>query len=333
MQSDNHLIVMWGSKGGAGTTVTAAAAALHETEHVLLVDLAGDTAAVLGVREHELGTRAWLASDAEPDRLIEFTDRIDDTTSLIQAGRSDPDQGRHRPHRMAQLADWLGRQPGIVVVDAGTGSPPPELYFAAHRNVLVTRPDYLALTAAARTALRPDEVFLVKEPGRALTDRDVASAIGAPVTGQVDLDPAIARAVDSGLFIGRASLKRATRHLTDRQLTTGLPGPEVDYGMQWTNKHSAHTFRLSYDPSTTQLAFVDNETNARHPVATFANSADLDEALAGWATHHQDTAAGLDWVQGQLAGYPTNIADVGELMDPPTGDADMPTMSNELPGL
>ena len=92
MRSDNHLILMWGSKGGAGTTVTAAATALHETEHVLLVDLAGDTAAVLGVREHELGTRAWLASDAEPDRLIEFTDRIDGTTSLIQAGRSDPDQ-------------------------------------------------------------------------------------------------------------------------------------------------------------------------------------------------------------------------------------------------
>jgi hypothetical protein len=383
MQPDNHLIVMWGSKGGAGTTVTAAATALHETEHVLLVDLAGDTAAVLGVREQEFGTRAWLASDAEPDRLIEFTDRIDDTTSLIQAGRSDPDHGRHRPHRIAELADWLGRQPGIVVVDAGTGSPPPELYFAAHRNLLVTRPDYLALTAATRTALRPDEIFLVNEPGRSLTERDVASAIGAPVTGQVDLDPAIARAVDSGLFIGRSSLKRATRHLTDRHLTIGPPGPEVDYGMQWTNKLNDHTFRLSYDPSTKQLAFVDNETNARHAVATFATSADVDEALAGWATHHQDTATGLDWVHGQLVGHPTNIADesmnpptgdstafrkyrsenfdelertgsvnsvdawieqlesgtpdvgptdVGELMDPPTIDTDMPTMSIDLPG-
>ncbi len=142
---------MWGSKGGAGTTV-AARPHCTRREHVLLVDLAGDTAAALGVREQELGTRAWLASDAEPDRLIEFTDRIDDTTSVIQAARSDPDQGRHRPHRMAELADWLGRWRGIVVVDAGTGSPPPELYFAAHRKGY-------RLTAATRTALRPDEIF------------------------------------------------------------------------------------------------------------------------------------------------------------------------------
>jgi hypothetical protein len=184
---------------------------------------------------------------------------------------------------------------------------------------LVTRPDYLALTAATRNALRPDEIFLVNEPGRSRTERDVASAIGAPVTGQVDLDPAIARAVDSGLFVGRSSLKRATRHLTDRQLTTGPPGPDVDYGMQWTNKHNAHTFRLSYDPSTNQLAFVDNETNARHPVATFATNADVDAALAGWATHHQDTATGLDWVHGQLVGNPTNIA--GDFINPPTGDS------------
>ena len=114
--------------------------------------------------------------------------------------------------------------------------------------MLVTRPDYLALTAATRTALRPDEIFLINEPGRSLTERDVAAAIGAPVTGQVDLDPAIARAVDSGLFVGRGSLTRATRYLTDRQPTDAPPGPEIDFGMQWTNQLNAHTFRLRRRP-------------------------------------------------------------------------------------
>ena len=51
---------------------------------------------------------------------------------------------------MAELADWLGRWRGIVVVDAGTGSPPPELYSAAHRKVLVTEAAHADCTATRR---------------------------------------------------------------------------------------------------------------------------------------------------------------------------------------
>ena len=112
MRPDNHLLVMWGSKGGAGTTVTAAATALQESEHVLLVDLAGDTAAALGVREQELGTRAWLASDAEPDRLIEFTDRIDDTTSVIQP--LDPTPTKEDTDRIAWPNSQIGSDDGAA---------------------------------------------------------------------------------------------------------------------------------------------------------------------------------------------------------------------------
>lgn len=328
---DNHLIVMWGSKGGAGTTVTAAAAAIHETSHVLLVDLAGDCAAVLGVREHDVGVRAWLASDAEPARLTEFVDPVDSTTSLLQAGRSDPDHGQHQPRRLQALADWLGDQPGIVIVDAGTGHPPAEIVAVADKRVLVTRADYLALRAGIQTMIRPDEIFVVNEPGRALGARDVESVVGAPITGSVDLDPAIARAVDSGLFVGHASLNHATSKLTGRD--TPAPavthGPEVDYGMQWTNVHNAHTFRLSYDPTSRELAFTDNTTGDRHPIGHYTHQADVGAVLDGWATHHADNEAGLDWVHSQTMTQPVPTA-IDDLMTPSTIAHDTANLSIEL---
>ena len=50
---------------------------------------------------------------------------------------------------------------------------------------------------------RPDGVVLVEEPGRSLTAADVARAVGAPVVARIDVDPAIARAVDAGLLAAR----------------------------------------------------------------------------------------------------------------------------------
>jgi hypothetical protein len=51
--------------------------------------------------------------------------------------------------------------------------------------------------------VRPTEVVLVAEPGRALTRHDVGAALGAPVTAVVEVDPGVARAVDAGLLSGR----------------------------------------------------------------------------------------------------------------------------------
>jgi hypothetical protein len=44
---------------------------------------------------------------------------------------------------------------------------------------------------------------LVVEPGRSLDAAAVADVLGVPVTARIDLDPAVARAVDAGLLVRR----------------------------------------------------------------------------------------------------------------------------------
>ena len=51
--------------------------------------------------------------------------------------------------------------------------------------------------------LRPSEVVLLSEPGRALTRADVEDCVGAPVVAEVAVDPQVARAVDAGLLATR----------------------------------------------------------------------------------------------------------------------------------
>ncbi|WP_420451980.1 hypothetical protein [Ilumatobacter sp.] len=309
---------MWAAKGGAGTTVTACAAAIHEPDDVLLVDLASDCATVLGAADRELGVRAWLTTDLEPERLIEFTDPIDDTTRLIGAGRLDPDHGNHRPERLRLLAGWLVEQPGVVIVDAGTGTPPDPLLARAQRSILVTRADYLAVLAATRTGLRPDEVFVVNEPGRALTHHDLERAIGAPVTGDVDLDPAIARAVDAGLFVGHRTLRRATETITARtQHSPRLRGPDIDYGMRWRTRHNPDTWRVSYNTGDQLLQAVNNRTGLTVPLVGYRTTDRLEADIDGWATRHADPD-GLDWLTTQL-GIPGAIPHTAPEPIHPTG--------------
>ncbi len=82
---------------------------------------------------------------------------------------------------------------------------------AASRSVLVTRACFLALRRAGNAPLRPSEVVLIAEPGRALDVRDVTEIVGAPVRSKVPFDPAVSRAVDAGLLASRLprSLARA----------------------------------------------------------------------------------------------------------------------------
>jgi hypothetical protein len=55
---------------------------------------------------------------------------------------------------------------------------------------------------------------MIREPGRRLSRQDVESVVGAPVRVEIEADPAVARAVDSGLMAGRLprSLERGLRH-------------------------------------------------------------------------------------------------------------------------
>jgi MinD-like ATPase involved in chromosome partitioning or flagellar assembly len=201
------LLACWSSKGGAGTTVVAAALARLAADRegspgALLADLAGDGPAVLGLEEPAgPGLAGWLATpDAPADALGRLEVPVAAGLGLLPRG-----QGPLGEARAGLLAAMLAAEGRLVVADCGTL---PEggagvLAAAADRSVLVTRPCFLALRRAASSALRPTEAILVAEPGRALTRRDVEASLGIPVVAVVEVDPAVARAVDAGLLASR----------------------------------------------------------------------------------------------------------------------------------
>ena len=177
--------------------------AIASSSPTLLVDLAGDVPAMLGMPEPDgAGLFDWLRSDAPATRLAAL-----EVAALATCHRA-PARARcaSRPirARWVELADWLRSDSRHVIVDAGsTPAPPAELVRAADHALLVTRPCYLALRAAIRHPARPTGIVLVDEPGRALGTRDIETSLGAPVVANVLLDPAMARAVDAGLLAAR----------------------------------------------------------------------------------------------------------------------------------
>jgi MinD-like ATPase involved in chromosome partitioning or flagellar assembly len=202
------MFVCWSVKGGSGTTVVSAALALvlSRTRSALLVDLAGDAPAALGLAEPcGPGVLDWLASPtADHAALAHLAVPVTDTLHLLPRGHD----GAAAP-RWGDLAAALAAV-GDVVVDAGTGLPPGELLAAATQSLLVTRPCYLALRRAVAAGVQPTGIVVLEEPGRALNCRDIERALGAPVVAELAYDPAVARAVDAGLLASR--LPRTLAH-------------------------------------------------------------------------------------------------------------------------
>lgn len=209
------LIACWSAKGGSGTTVVAAALARLSAARAgsaVLADLAGDLPAAIGVPEpHSPGLAGWLEAGPEvpADALDRIAVEVGSDVTLLPRGGPLPDR---RGEALAAALSALGRP---TVVDCGTVADgvPLAVAVAATRSVLVIRPCYLALRRAVDAPLRPSEVVLVSEAGRALGRDDVEDALGVPVTAVVDLDPAVARAVDAGLLASRLprSLARGLR--------------------------------------------------------------------------------------------------------------------------
>lgn len=214
----------WSSKGGSGTTVVAVTFARLLAESTaspgaLLVDLAGDAAAVLGMSEPTgPGVADWLeVGDAVPaDGLARIEQPVLPGLSLVPRGRgplNDPD----RAEVMAAVLAADGR---AVVVDcgrvddcAGHHEVARVLASSATRSFLVIRPCYLALRRATAATLRPSGVVVVDERGRAFAPSDIEDVLGVPVVAVVEHDDAVGRAVDAGVLGTRlpASLRRALR--------------------------------------------------------------------------------------------------------------------------
>lgn len=214
------LIACWSAKGGSGTTVVAAALAAvlarSSPTGAVLVDLAGDVPAVLGVPEPKgPGVADWLAAGAAvpSDALGRLELPAGDGLSFVPMGGALPDA----PGRGEVLSALLAADGRPTVVDCGsspTGTGLAVAATAAH-SLLVLRPCYLALRRAVASPVRPSGVVLVEEEGRAIGRRDIEGALGVPVRAVVAHHVRIARAVDAGLLVGRlpASLERSLRRV------------------------------------------------------------------------------------------------------------------------
>ena len=218
------LVTCWSTKGGSGTTVTAALVSLHAAQDrdrpVLLVDLCGDLPAVFGCAETTSGLAEWLRGDLAPCSLERGLEELTPNLSLLARGQV-PLTGR----RADELVEWLDSD-AVVVVDAGvlrsrtqqkdSDSGEDELRWRlaaeADQSILVTRACYLALRRTVSLPIRPSGVVLVAEAGRSLTRSDCERAIGAPVLASVAVDPEIARAVDAVMLRTRVP-KGAIRSL------------------------------------------------------------------------------------------------------------------------
>lgn len=217
---------LWSPKGGVGTTVCASAlatAVAREGVEVLLVDLGGDVPAVGGLPESRYGVTDWLAADdADPGSLrrLEMPTPLGVTILPLGGATSWP---RSAMRAFFALLDSDDRQ---VVVDAGTvgeqaddaaldGVTPDEVGRAdlaalrreavctAQRSLACLRPCYLGLRRMARLDLPLSGVVVIGEAGRSLDAHDVEAVVGAPAVARVDLDPAVARSVDAGMFFDR----------------------------------------------------------------------------------------------------------------------------------
>ncbi len=216
------VVACWSPKGGSGTTVVACgiAALLARAEPpagALLVDLAGDAAAVLGVADPSgPGLTEWLAAGADVGASALARLEVEAAPGLrLLAGHLAGAGARPGAGRAEALLEALSADPRPVVVDCGTGTGGPGLALAAGAQVslLVLRPCYLGLRRALAAPLRPSGVVLVSEPGRSLGRRDVEEVLGVAVRAEVPVDDGIARAVDAGLLARRVPrpLERALR--------------------------------------------------------------------------------------------------------------------------
>jgi hypothetical protein len=214
----------WSPKGGSGTTVVAAGLAVllgrSAAAGALLADLAGDIPIALGLRASSgPGLSDWLNAgpDVPDDALARLeVDAAPGLRVLPWHGRSmDSAVGAGRGE---SLAAALGADPRAVVVDCGRADTEAALAVASQASVslLVIRPCYLALRRALEMPVRPSGIFLVEEPiERPLGRADVEDVLGVPVRARIELDSAVARAVDAGLLAGRVPrvLERALRPL------------------------------------------------------------------------------------------------------------------------
>jgi hypothetical protein len=219
------LLCFWSPKGGSGTSVIAASAALvlaRETD-ARIIDLCGDQPAVLGLAHDPVpGVLDWMrAGPAAPvDALEHLSIDVAPRLTLLPAGEL---QGAPAlPEAGAALAVALDVDPRPGVCDLGRLDDPAVRAFAevAGLNIVVVRGCYLGLRRAVKHPAITDAIgaILIDEHGRSLGRPDVEDVLGIPVLATIPARTAIARAVDAGVLPTRLpdALGRPLHHALAR---------------------------------------------------------------------------------------------------------------------
>ncbi len=215
------LVCFWSPKGGSGTSVIAAAAALvlaRDTD-ARIVDLSGDQPAVLGLGSDPVpGLFDWMRAGpgAPTDALEHLTIDVAPRLALLPAGETAGSTAVEEAG--AALAVALDADPRPGVCDLGRLDDPAVRAFAevAGTGIVVVRGCYLALRRAVRHPAITDAVgaILIDEHGRSLGAPDVEDVLGLPVVATIPARTSIARAVDAGVLSSRLpdSLGRPLHH-------------------------------------------------------------------------------------------------------------------------
>jgi hypothetical protein len=233
------IVICWSVKGGSGTSVVAAglAVAWATDRPVLAVDLAGDLPAVLGLEPPTgPGVADWLHAGSGVGAAALHALAVDagpNLRVLHRGGRgAAPDEtaGDVGDGRWAAFTDAMTAAGTDVVIDAGLAPLPRELAGGPHPSLVVIRPCFLALRRASAVADVPTGAVVINEPGRSLGRRDVERVLGVRTAAEIRIDPAVARAVDSGLLVSRlpATLARLAKDVDRWAGGPAMAGRRVD---------------------------------------------------------------------------------------------------------
>jgi hypothetical protein len=224
------LVSFWSPKGGAGTSVFAAACSLLLARHtdVRLADFGGDQPAILGCTgEPSPGLTEWLLTgpDAPADALDRLAVDVANGLTLLPRGEHGPADAS--PEAGAALAVVLASDERITIADVAhaDNAALQAVVELSDMSIVIVPGCYLALRRAVRTPLTSlaSGVVVPLDKERSLGASDVSEVLRLPMLATVPVRPGIAAAVDAGVLGSRMpdGLARSARRLFDR---LGLPG-------------------------------------------------------------------------------------------------------------
>ncbi len=221
------LVVCWSPKGGSGTSVVATGLAIVDSRsksarrvetRTVIVDLAGDIPAILGIEDPLVGMAEWICDPTAFDTRTLIVEHETELGILPRGRAALPESRSGTWSRLAVELANLSNSGFTIVVDAGRGPIPRELETVADHEYVVVRPCYLALRRARLIDHSSDAVIVVTEPDRVLKPVDIARVLDLPIAATLDISADIARRVDAGIITSRPSteLTRALAPVVNR---------------------------------------------------------------------------------------------------------------------